>query len=177
MTLSEATTRECDLMACVGQATGLIEEKTAQLQKNGTFAAYCSLLDRYLELASDAADGVEALKRAVFIAWYEEASPACFSGIAGITSQQRSAVLRALNDVVEQSPMDDELEWMLPWYYFIADYAFPHLEQYPAVERILAAPNSHAWEQLGLRAEQFVGRGRMGEYWASVIRTSADQQQ
>ncbi len=169
MALSEATKIENGLLERVRSASGTMQEKTAQLDGDGTFSAYRALVDQYLDLASDATDGMEALKRAVFIAWFECAEPGCFSGIAGISSEQRSAVLRVLDEALLRCRLDSELEWMLPWYHFIADWAFPKLEEFPAIVQFLGTSNPHAWEHLGLRAEQFAGRGQMGAYWASVV--------
>ena len=110
----------------VSSLKGTMEQKAEYLKSAGIYRKYAQIFAQYLLLAAAPKPGIEALKRAVFLAWYEVAEPACFTGIADLPSDSRLAVVGLVEPVV--TDLDDEFRWMLAWYYLIADFAFPALD-------------------------------------------------
>ncbi|HEY9401268.1 MAG TPA: hypothetical protein VIQ24_01150, partial [Pyrinomonadaceae bacterium] len=65
------------LLSRVEQATGLMEEKHEQLLQSGVFGEYRKIYEEYVGLIESQAEGLEALKRAIFLHWYQLAEPSC----------------------------------------------------------------------------------------------------
>lgn len=164
-TLSNLGREEERLLAEVSTVEGTIEAKYAELEARGVLSAYVDVHRRYVELA--AAGDIEALKRAIFLQWFEVVEPPAFTGVANL---DRIAVGRAM-ELIEShcaaEAIDDELAWMLPYYFLIADWAFPSAAQCP---HFTAFCKGHAPEGLVQppEATQLRGRGQMGEYWREM---------
>ena len=60
---------------------GTLEERDAQIARSGFYGEYPAILTAYVALFTDAAAGLEALKRAVFLAWYAGSAPPSVSAI------------------------------------------------------------------------------------------------
>ena len=166
--LWELAAREEALGEAIAGARGRMEEKHAQLDAAGVFAEYAEIHRDYVELAADPVAGMEALKRAVFLDWYELAEPACFSGLSGLDAAARRECLRALDRLCARDGLDAELAWVLPWYFLVAAYAFTAFGQLPGLAARLAALDPHAWEAAD-PPDDLRQRGRMGEYWQSLF--------
>jgi hypothetical protein len=161
--IEELTQIESELIDRVRSVTGLMEEKQAAL-KTKVFAEYSLLHSRYTELVDDTNCGREALKRALFIQWSAVSEPACFSGICGVEKSAEEYVLKALDDLAQKRGFDEELRFMLYWYYEVTDWYFdrqdtPHL-------RVFLNANPHVPPHY--RKSDFANRGQMGKYWQSL---------
>jgi hypothetical protein len=168
MNIASLNLAEQRLMSQVESVTGLMEEKHEQLQQHGVYAEYIKVYEAYAELISSESEGLEALKRAIFLCWYEF-EPACFSGLFGLPEKINRKVLEAIDQKIRGGELDLELEWMLPWYNMIADWVF---SQYPDLKHLrsfLANAEPDIWQQSDLKAENFENRGQMGKYWSRVI--------
>jgi hypothetical protein len=119
--LAELASREDALYQRVLTATGLMEEKHAQLQDWGIFDEYRDIHRFYAALIIDPKSGLEALKRALFLGWYDLSEPACFTGIFNLSAEVNRYVLAAVETKLGEGGLDLEMEWMLPFYYSITD--------------------------------------------------------
>jgi len=171
MNLEELNSAEQTLLSRVESATGLIEEKHLQLQQNGVYAEYRKIYEAYVKLIVSETEGLEALKRSVFLLWYEQAEPSCFSGLFELPETVRQKVFDSLERRAEAGDLDLELKWMLPYYNMIAEWVFEQRKGLQNLQRFLA-DNRELWLQ-ELNAENFVGRGQMGDYWTSISTSNA----
>lgn len=169
--MEELNSAEQNLLERVGNATGLIEEKHLQLQQNGVYAEYRKIYEAYVGLISSETEGLEALKRSTFLLWYEQAEPSCFSGLFKLPKTAHQKVFASLERRAEAQDLDVELKWMLPFYNEIAEWVFEPHEGLQNLQKFLT-DNRELWLQ-ELKAENFVGRGKMGDYWTSIATSNA----
>jgi len=173
MNIDALNLAEQQLFLQVKRVTGLMEEKHEQLQRSGVFGEYGKIYEAYVELMESENEGLEALKRAIFLMWYEQAEPACFTGIFGLSEDASRKVFETLEHRIETGKLDLELKWMLPFYNDIAEWVFSKYADLPCLEEFLATANSELWQEVELKAEDFVNRGKMGDYWRSIIESKA----
>ena len=122
----------------------------------------------YAELAgAQSTDSLEALKRALFIQWFEVAEPFFLTGILGLAPHSLTEVAghieRALTD-----GGDPELDEMLAWYGRIADHAFDPSSTGPLMLAALHRPSDLAWLTSDKQRDTYPSRGSMGEYFLSL---------
>ena len=173
LTLQALANWEAAVLASIGGATGTIEERDAQITRSGLYAEYPTILATYLDIARDADDpatALEALKRAVFIAWYGFKEPPVQSGIAELPETAIRNVLIELDRTIRSGAGDEELRWMLAWYDAAFGYVFEHFGPVRSLERFIAdIPSDEALSHRDERA-RFARRGQLGTYWAAVLR-------
>jgi len=169
MNIDALNLAEQQLLSRVERVTGLMEEKDAHLRQNGVYEAYGKIYEAYVELLESESEGLEALKRAVFLMWYEQAEPSCFSGVSGLSEKASRKMFEALERRIEAGSLDFELKWMLPYYNEIAEWVFPKYTDLPYLQSFLALADSDLLEKARLKAEDFMNRGQMGDYWLSII--------
>ncbi len=169
MNLNSLNSAEDQLLSRVKQVIGLMEDKHEQLRESGVYAEYGKVYEAYVELIESGSEGLEALKRATFLLWYEQAEPSCFSGVFGLSEESSRKVLESLERRIEVSMLDAELKWMLPFYDTIAEWVFARPDL-PNLRAFLSRADPESWQQIGLKDEDFENRGQMGEYWLSIIR-------
>ncbi len=59
---------------------------------------------------------------------------------------------------------------MLPFYYNAgAEWVFSKYADLPRLHGFLATANPHLWQKADLKAQDFVSRGQMGDYWRGII--------
>ena len=171
MDLETLNLAEESLLLRVGKVTGLIEEIDSQLERNGVYAEYRKIFEDYVELIDSDFEGLEALKRSIFLLWYEQAEPSCFSGLSKLGDTRANLKLyAALEDGAETTAFDLELRWMLPYYDSIAEWVFE--DGLPNLRRFLDGSNRELWLR-EIKAANFIGRGQMGNYWTSVLKSNA----
>lgn len=168
-TLSALGREEERLLLEVLAVEGTIEAQFGQLEARGVLRSYAHVHRRYVDLA--AAGDIEALKRAIFLQWFEMVEPPSFTGLANL---DRAAVTRAMELLESRCAavaIDDELAWMLPYYFLIAEWAFPPPAQCP---HFTAFCLEHAPKGLvhPPAATALRGRGQMGEYWRAMQQRS-----
>lgn len=164
MTLVELAREEDMLRDLVAQAAGTIEAKARYLQHSGVFDAYRDVHRKYV-LHAQGGD-VEALRRAAFIQWLAAIEPPFLSGLCDLDSAAQRALLTLLEEAVAAEQLDDELAWMLPYYYQMAEWWIPD----SAAPRLIRFCRSRAPRQAVRPPPGFayIGRGEMGRYWASM---------
>lgn len=155
------------MLARVEEPWGLMEDRHVELERWGIYEEYRQVHAAYVALLRDPAQRMEALKRALFLSWYDYTEPCCYTGVLDLPRVATRRVLEHLEEHLRVGSPDAELAFMLPWYNEFADYIF---SQYPDLEhthRSLATAEPDAWRNA--QAVQFVGRGQMGRYWISIL--------
>ncbi len=172
MILQELNFIELELLSEIQNVSGLIEEKYEQLEQAGIFERYLNVFKGYSSLINDSRDGTEALKRAVFLFWYQSAEPSFLSGVDLMPENAGRKVLEKLDNEVKNQNLDFEFEWMLSHYIQVIDFVFSEL---PNVKRFAMFANKEIWENRFHDTTQFENRGQMGTYWISVIESNKER--
>lgn len=158
-------------LASAREIRGLTEESP---EYRAIFAGYAAIHREYVELAMSGDE--EALKRALFLQWYRVTEPWFLCGLSDLDASVEQQLLTLVDRLCASNRLDDELRWMLPYYYLIADYTFQHEDHCPALVAYCQA-NQH-WGIMEQPAG-FVsaGRGQMGEYWESIFKSSSNRRE
>ena len=98
---------------------GAVSDLNAACKQMGIYDAWEWLFAEYVAVARQG--DLEAIKRALFLAWYALAEPGELSGIGRLDPDLKMDVFATVNNLAAHDQLDDELEWMLPWYYLIAE--------------------------------------------------------
>lgn len=177
LSLSALANWEMTVLASIRGASGTLEEQDAQITRSGMYAEYPAIFAAYLELALDSDDDAvagEALKRAVFIAWYGFQAPPTMSGIAELPESSIRRLLAALDDAIAAGRGDDELRLMLSWYHSQLGYVFEHFGPLRALPGFIAGTTAAEIEAFRARGASFAGRGQLGRYWAGLPPITTD---
>jgi hypothetical protein len=139
--------------------------RTSSLADDAVKTEYARVHRAYVELAERGAR--EALKRAVFLPWIEQAEPSFLTGVEDLDAGACEQTWTMLEQLCALGQLDSELMWMLPYYFGIAEWVFPS-DRCPCVvdlcrPRASNPPSVHA-------AQTFAGRGQMGLYWGAYGR-------
>jgi hypothetical protein len=134
----------------------LCERLGIQATWEGVFGQYVALARR---------GDLEAVKRALFLAWYEMAEPdAWYNDIKGLDTELKREVYSIVDDLTRRGRLDDELRWMLPYYYSVADiYLPPGFDALEKASKVRAYP----WKEC-CRKGSFRNRGWFGSYWRGI---------
>lgn len=162
------------LLDQAGRVTGLIEEKFAKLRELGVFAESARIHAAYVDLAGPPAASLEALKRAIFLGWYEQVEPGCFTGVFDLDPAANRRAIELLDAALADRKLDSEFAAMLGWYWSLADYYFADHSS-DRLRQYLSQLQSAAVQTLGLTRASLEGRGEMGHYWISVLESSASR--
>ena len=158
------------VLASIRGASGTAQERDAQITRSGMYAEYPAIFSAYLELvhlSGDEAISLEALKRAVFLAWYSFKVPSIESGIAELPESSVRDVMQSLGSTIAGRRTDDELRLMLAWYHVQFGYVFEHFGPVRDLESFVdGVAMEEIGAQLGLDAA-FADRGQLGVYWTT----------
>lgn len=117
----------------------------------------------HLVLAKEHRDR-EALKRVVFLTWYEMADPEWATGIRHFDPETGREARRLANDMAKRGQLDRELTWMLPYYCSIVEW---YLSPEDDALRRVCTENKFLWRTACLESS-FDNRGLLGEYWNGI---------
>ena len=163
------TEQEYELLARIHATKGSMDEKAQQLKDDGVFDSYREIHKGYASLAI--AGDIESLKRSIFIQWYRVSEPSCFTGIQELDQDIEEAVLLIVENLIFNGHADEELKWMIAWYYQISGYYFDLVWTNSSVSQILTQFNqnrNYLVDRFPL-GESLKNRGQMGKYWMSII--------
>ena len=166
-TLEDLAIREMSLLDHANRTVGLMEEKFRQLREAGVFAESAAVHAAYVDLASPPTSSLEALKRAIFMGWYECAEPGCFTGIGYLSRDMQCRAQTLLDSAYDAGLVDAEFAVMLGWYWLIADYHFKY-QATARVVRYLRKLDPQAYTRFNFTRAALEGRGQMGNYWISL---------
>jgi hypothetical protein len=139
----------------------IVEQKLGDL---GIFNEYSEIHKEYAKLARNGND--EALKRALFLQWFEFAEPTFLTGIYQLDKKVRDLVFKIIEQKYRTDDIDPELKWMVPYYYQIGPYF--HEKDYPEFTLFSKANPPSKNNPVPPKDAQFSGRGLMGRYWQSI---------
>lgn len=168
MSIDELDFSEQELMLKVHSAEGTIEEKSDYLRRNGVFDSYNEICKAYAKMIGSQENGIEALKRAIFLCWYQFAEPSCFTGIHKLSEEITKQICESLEYKVFSNDLDFELQWMLSHYNKVIDLPFslyPNLEQ----TKLFLAKSNFSWQEIKPDKKMFEKRGQMGFYWRTIL--------
>ena len=112
----------------------------------------------------------EALKRGLFIQWYALSEPSYLTGIADLNESAENKIISVLNDRIAAVTIDDELIWMLN-YYFNWQWIFERLSSFNRFDNtIVNEQNNNLPSKID--RDEMEKRGQMGEYWNSLTQSS-----
>jgi len=164
MRLDELTTLEHEWLAKQHSVQGTHSDRDASYERIGAYEAWQAIFREYVILSREG--DLEALKRALFLYWYEYSEPYWLTGIANLDRSLAEELLHRVNSLAGQEQLDEELKWMLPWYYSVADYYLNSFAGLDALEE--TSKRKPDWRTLRHSPPEFENRGQMGQYWKSV---------
>lgn len=171
LSLSALAGWEAAVLGSIRGASGGLEERDAQITRSGLYAEYPAIFGGYLELLLAADHGAivaEALKRALFIAWYGFMALPTVSAIAELPESAIRKLMTALGDAIATGDVDDELRVMLAWYATSFGYVFEHFGPVRGLEALVAGVGPARVAALAAEGVRWTGRGQMGDYWAAL---------
>src|SRR5690606_8650401 len=168
ITLRELSSWERRIGEIVRRQTGSLEEREQALVLQGVYAEYGAVFRSYVQLISEDDSGLEALKRATFLVWYDAVEPACLTGIGELPETDVRLTLESLDRRCRASPVDAELQFMIPFDVSVAPFGIARVPGMANVEALAGSVREPA-KHLPRDARDFQGRGLMGEYWSALI--------
>jgi len=132
-TLEELERADERLLGYVAGVEGTMEGKTTALTELG----------EYIHLAE--AGDVEALKRAIFLQWFEVAEPPFLSGILDLDREAATRGMALVERLCAGGEIEDELAWMFPYYFLIAEWAFQGPMSARASSRTVRPTRRRVW--------------------------------
>jgi hypothetical protein len=166
MDLADITAMEEEWLTRRSSIQGTIERRVTLYARLAIFDAWQEIFQKYVTLAK--LGDLEALKRAVFLLWYQYSVPLWVSGLLGLDGQGSREVLQILDRMAKEDKLDLELQWMLPHYYRLADYYLEVWEGLDLAELKKASQKNWDLRDRCIRQSSFAHRGLFGEYWASL---------
>ena len=163
--------REMALLRSARSLSGLIEEKEQLLIDGGCYVEAAAIHSGYVGLASPPSCDPEALKRAVFLGWYQDAEPGWITGIDRLDPATVGRALGLADEAVSQGHVDREFAVMLGWYWQVAPYHFTSRAPARLID-YLSTLEPSAYKAYGFSKSALRDRGQMGDYWVSVARPS-----
>ncbi len=142
-------------------AQGYLEQRDKFLDANGLYDAWREIYSKYVKLAQDG--NIEALKRALFFAWYQLAEPSWLSGINELPDNETLIVVTILEELLEHDVEDQELDYMLPYYMAVCSYYLERFYPLPNIEKASSKNSNDARSKA--KSSSWDHRGQMGAYW------------
>ena len=110
---------------------------------------------------------LEAIKRALFIIWYEGSEPYWLSGIRDLPQGQKNIFLRDLESRVIAGEIDGELKEMLRYYFKISDW---YLNDPPGLDNLKSISIPQLETLDSIQVDSLSNRGILGFYWKPVCK-------
>lgn len=166
--------REVEIWDYAESQNGTMDFVTRKLAEEGIFDQYRNIHKSYLELyfrIDYEAAKLEILKRLIFLNWYAQVEPSCYTGIEDLDNATVSESYSILNQYLIDGKIDAEFKWMLSFYsswdYTILPFSENKLEALTAFVKgvdtsILSCPKNQ------LPKGVMDNRGQMGIYWISM---------
>jgi hypothetical protein len=162
MTLQELAVWEKRLIAAL-PAHGHFEDLIPQVEAARLPEQWQQVVEGYASLLDDPEQGLEALRRAIFLVWYSYNEPWPLTGIRDLSAEVERLVLQRLDQHLASGQSDAELCSMLRGYG--PGLPFDLHPQLVALNRFLTGIQGPYSPNAPLGSLQ--ARGAMGEYWLS----------
>ena len=139
----------------------LVRDREILYESLGIYAAWRDIFAQYAALAKEG--DLEALKRALFFVWAECSMARLMTGLKDLDEGLTKEVLGSADKLAADGRLDEELEWMLPYYYVVEPL---YLDRFDDLDALKKASHEHPflYRQRCLDAS-FDRRGQMGDYW------------
>jgi hypothetical protein len=134
---------------------------------NSIYNQYKSIHLQYSELSKN---NLEALKRGLFIQWYQKIEPNFLSGISDLEQDAEKQIVDNLFTVINTKQVDSELIWMLN-YYNTWDWVFLSYENFRGFDSDLVNEANNRLPE-NIDKKLMLKRGQMGKYWLSLTKYS-----
>lgn len=169
LSLSSLAGWEEAVLASIRGTSGTLVERDRQIERSGLYGEYPAIVRAYLELREDEESALEATKRAVFLVWRGAMAPPVETGIGALPDGTSRAVIEQLDRLLRRgAEEDDELAWMLAWYYGDGAYVFELFGATPRLTAFAERKPRDAWRRAGITAESMRRRGQLGLYWSAL---------
>jgi hypothetical protein len=139
------------------------ENRETLYKQLGVYAAWQDIFRQYVALAGQG--DIEALKRALYLAWTQRSQGPILSGVEDLDRELIRELLGIADDLARTGGLDAELQWMLPYYYLIEPSYIEQFEGFEALRQV-NRQDPFLYRQACLKSS-FDNRGHMGEYWKS----------
>ncbi|HEX4684759.1 MAG TPA: hypothetical protein VH277_18720 [Gemmatimonadaceae bacterium] len=163
------------MLASIAGAAGTIDERDAQITRSGMYAEYPAIFGSYLELARDSQDqatALEALKRAVFLAWRSFSALPVETGLAELPETEVRELMEVLETAIKTGAVDEELRLMLAWYRDVFGYVFDHFGPVRSLDPFIMEVSATDVRGRGPLVIRRADRGQLGLYWTGVLTES-----
>jgi hypothetical protein len=170
--LSALALWEAAVLASIAGASGTIDERDAQITRSGMYAEYPTIFGSYLELARGSQDpgiALEALKRAVFLAWWSFNALPVETGLAELPESDVRELMLVLERAIHAGTVDEELRLMLAWYRETFGYPFDHFGPVRPLDDFIGELSSIDVRQRGVAIIRRDDRGQLGRYWSQIL--------
>lgn len=172
MNLSALAHWESAVLASIAGATGTLDERDAQITRSGMYAEYPTIFGSYLELARDSqapAIALEALKRAIFLAWWSFNAVPVESGLTELPESEVRELMLELERAIHVGAVDEELRLMLVWYRETFGYPFDHFGPVRHLDEFIGDASLTDVRERVPSAIRGADRGQLGRYWSQVF--------
>jgi hypothetical protein len=168
LSLSSLAGWEEAVLSSIRGATGTPDERDSQIERSGLYGEYPAIVRAYIEHFADPESAPEAIKRAAFLVWRGAMALPAETGIADLPDGTSRTVVTELDARVRRGATDEELRWMLAWYFAEGRDVF---ELYGGTPRLLAFADvvpPDEWRSAGITPARMAGRGQLGMYWTAL---------
>jgi len=140
----------------------IVKDRATAYEEAGVYAAWRDIFQQYASLARH---NMEALKRAIYLAWTEYSRSPLLSGVKDLDEKTVREILAIANELAKTNRLDGELQWMLAYYYLVEPQ---YLERFADLKHLkrLSRKEALQYRQACVKCS-FRGRGHMGQYWRS----------
>jgi hypothetical protein len=140
----------------------IVRDRAGAYERTGVFAAWREIFQQYASLARD---DLEALKRALYLAWTQHSQSPLSSGVKDLDEKTIQEVLAAADELAGKGKLDEELRWMLSYYYLVEPRYLDRFDDLDDLKR-LSRQDALLYRGECLKCS-FQNRGHMGQYWKS----------
>jgi len=140
----------------------IVKDRASAYERTGVYAAWRDIFQQYASLARE---DMEALKRALYLAWTQYSQSPLLSGVKDLDEKTIREVLAIADDLARTDRLDAELQWMLSYYYLVEPQ---YLDRFDGQEHLkqVSRQGPLLYRHECLKCS-FKNRGHMGQYWKS----------
>jgi hypothetical protein len=168
LSLSSLAGWEDAVLASIRGTSGSVVDQDRQIERSGLYGEYPAIVRAYIELFDDPDSVGEAMKRAVFLVWRGAMAPPAETGIAALPDGTSRTVIEELDVRVRRGAADDELAWMLAWYYGEGPHVFELFGGTARLFDFAKGEPRETWRSALIAPASMAQRGQMGRYWATL---------
>ena len=175
MTLRELAAREAHCRREMDRVQKAVSVSDRVAAENWAEVELREIHHLYSALAmADSADSLEALKRGLFLTWFECAEPSYVTGIRNLDGAASVAFMDRLEEEITSMRADRELSEMLAYYAQVAKWCLDRFQMGVASRAGAGRSPSLKFLTSDVQPATYQDRGLMGDYFLS-LRPNATQ--